>query len=129
MTVRVKLDENLDVRLVAMLGASGIDVSTVYDESLSGAPDDVVLEACRSEERVLFTLDLDFSNPLRFPPSATSGLVVLRPRRPTLDQTRDLIHQLLPHLASREIRGRLWIVEIGRIRIYDPNSDETPRDG
>lgn len=119
--MRVKLDENLDVRLAAMIGAHGIDVSTVYDESLSGASDDVVLEACRNEERVLLTLDLDFSNPIRFPPSTTSGPVVLRPGRPTLDRTRDLIRQLLPHLESREIHGRLWIVEIGRIRIYDPN--------
>ena len=66
--MRVKLDENLDARLASVVTARGHDVETVATEGLSGQEDDAVFDVCRREERTLITLDLDFSNPFRFPP-------------------------------------------------------------
>lgn len=37
-----------------------------------------MLAAAAGATRALVTLDLDFSNPFRFPPEATAGIVVLR---------------------------------------------------
>ena len=78
--MRLKLDENLGLRHAEMLRRAGHDVDTVHDESLSGAPDEAVLAAAREADRALVTLDLDFADPMRFPPATTAGLVVLRPR-------------------------------------------------
>jgi len=122
--VRLKLDENLDLRLVPFLAAAGHDVDSVRDEKLSGQPDRVIYETCRENARTLVTLDLDFSNPLRFPPAPSGGIVVLRPPRPVLPMIRATLASVLPDLSARSLQGRLWIVEPGRIRLYDPPRKE-----
>jgi hypothetical protein len=44
---------------------------------LSFASDQEIVAACQAEQRCLITLDLDFGNPLRFPPWDQSGIAVL----------------------------------------------------
>ena len=82
--MRFKLDEHFDARLAALVADGGHDVETLVREGLAGADDDAVYEACRREQRTLVTLDLDFSNPLRFPPSVTEGIIIIRPPRNVL---------------------------------------------
>lgn len=118
--MRFKLDENLDVRLASLFTAIAEDVATVRQEGLSGADDAQVFSAATAEDRIFVTLDLDFSNPLRFPPLKTAGVVVVRVPRPLLSLIEVTIRAALPRLANRTVRGRLWIVEPDRIREYDP---------
>ncbi len=76
--MKLKLDENLGHRWRDMLAASGHDVDTVYEESLSGEDDPTILDAAIAAGRALITLDLDFANPFRFAPGTTAGIAVLR---------------------------------------------------
>ncbi len=123
--MKVKLDENLDVRLVDILAEQGVDARTVYSQNLSGAPDEDIYLVCRTEKRALITCDLDFSNPLRFPPANTSGIVVLRPRLATLPNLKTLLLQALPTLRKTGcLDGKLWIIELNRIRVYNPRVHE-----
>lgn len=121
--MRFKLDENFDPRLVPLIAEGGHDVDTVLDEKLSGQSDEEIYRVCLEGQRTLITLDLDFSNPFRFPPEPTEGIVVVRPPRPVLPLIRATLQTVLPELLSRSLKGKLWIVEPGRIRLYDP--DET----
>ena len=84
--MRFKLDENLDVRLASLFVDAGQEAKTVLEEGLSGRSDEAIYAICVAERRILVTLDLDFSNPIRFPPAATEGIVILRP--PVLSSTR-----------------------------------------
>jgi predicted nuclease of predicted toxin-antitoxin system len=121
--VRFKLDENFDVRLAPLLAQGGNDVDTVRDERLSGSPDERIYETCRQTGRTLITLDLDFANPFRFPPEGTEGIVVIRPARPILTAIRATLESVLTELRSKPLTGVLWIVEPGRIRVYDPHDE------
>ena len=121
MPVKIKFDENFDRRLEPLLAAEGHDVDSVLAEGLGGAKDDVIYETCKALGRTLVTLDLDFSNPLRFPPSDTEGIIVVRPPRPLLKAIRVTLMSVLPELKSLPIKGKLWIVEPGRIRVHDPD--------
>ena len=58
MVVRFKLDENLPRDAEALLRDAGHDVQTVLEERLGGNPDPKVLDACRTENRVLVPFDL-----------------------------------------------------------------------
>ena len=69
--MKIKLDENFDPRLAPVLQSHGLDVDTILAERLSGSTDEVVYATCQTLGRVLITLDLDFSNPFRFPPEGT----------------------------------------------------------
>jgi predicted nuclease of predicted toxin-antitoxin system len=82
--MKMKLDENIGMRGKELLVAAGHDVATVLDQNLQSAPDSTVIDVCRSEQRCLVTLDLDFSNPIQFNPALYSGIAVLRlPNRST----------------------------------------------
>lgn len=61
-------------------------MENVHEEGLSGSPDEALYRACIREKRTPVTLDIDLSNPFRFPPEATEGILVVRPQRPVLPQ-------------------------------------------
>jgi hypothetical protein len=80
--MKVKLDENIPVRLSGELSALGHDVDTVASEGLKGRPDDDVWNAARREERFLITQDLNFSDVRLFKPGTHAGLLLVRRRAP-----------------------------------------------
>src|SRR5947209_4858311 len=97
--MRLKLDENLDVSLASWLDSLGHDAKTVRDEQMSGASDERVFAAAAAENRCLVTLDLDFSDPIRFPPVNSAGTVVLRVPVPSMTMIRFLLEQAIAHMA------------------------------
>jgi hypothetical protein len=119
--MRFKLDENLDPRLAASLTAAGHDVSTVPAQRLSGRSDEAIYAVCLAEARILVTLDLDFSNPLRFPVADTPGIIVLRPPGPFLRLIARLVEELPALLRREQPAGRLWILQPGRLRVFTPD--------
>ncbi len=117
--MRLKLDENLDVRLAPWLRSVGHDAQSIREENLSGAPDERVFEIAAAEKRSLVTLDLDFSDPLHFPPAKTAGTIVLRVPVPSLAMIRLLLDQALERARTETLEGKIWIVEPGRVRIWE----------
>jgi hypothetical protein len=123
--LRLKLDENLGRTEAEFLRAAGHDVDTVVDEGLMSASDATVIDAARAAGRGLVTLDLDFSNPLRFDPRAYAGIAVLRlPRRPARDDLRQALTTLVRGLERQPFPRRLWIVQAHAIREYQPPHDD-----
>lgn len=122
--MKIKLDENIGRSGVDLMRRHGHDVVTVRDERLAGASDEVVFAACVSEGRILITLDRDFGQVLRFPPSRSAGIVLLDPGTPASVATiLRRLDDFLRTAASRAVSGELWIVEAGRVRIHLPKDD------
>jgi predicted nuclease of predicted toxin-antitoxin system len=80
--MKIKLDENLPARLVAVLEKRGHEVDTVATEGLTGMPDPQVWDAVRREGRFFITQDLDFSDIRQFRPGTHAGLLLIRLREP-----------------------------------------------
>ena len=116
--MRLKLDENLDERLRARIEEAEHDVSTVRLQGLCGETDDNLFELCRREGRAIVTLDLDFSNVLRFTPEETEGVIVLCGRNNLIKTIGELIDTLIAALDLDSPKGQLWIVEPQRLRIH-----------
>lgn len=124
--MRFKLDENFGTRTQQLFRKQGIDAATVRDQKLQGCSDQRLYDVCRAEGRCLVTLDLDFSDVLRFPPQETPGIVVIRvPHNPTLPLLEQLVRQFLNALHTMPLEKTLWIVEVGRIRVHQA-SDAAP---
>ncbi len=88
---RFKLDENLPRDAKALLLTAGHDAETATDEHLGGNPDLKVLDACRTESRILITLDLDFADIRLYPPSTHPGVWVLRPATQSIENTLSVL--------------------------------------
>ena len=115
--MKIKLDENLPLEAAVLMVKAGHDAHTVLQEELGGQPDSMISAVCRSEERILITLDTDFCNILNYPPQDHSGIIVIR----TLDQSKSsvlgFIDQIIVAMNKEQLDGRLWVVQKDGIRI------------
>jgi len=67
----------------------------------------------------LVTLDLDFANIHRYPPSHYAGILVLRLGTQAHGSVTVALANAIELLQREPLSGRLWIVEAGRVRIHD----------
>lgn len=122
--MKFKLDENFGIRTQHLFRAAHHDVSTVFEQALRGSTDERLYDVCCRERRCLVTLDLDFADVLRFPPTASAGIVVVRVSpNASLSLLERLIQQFLSALEHMPIDSDLWIVEAGRIRVHQSRFD------
>lgn len=123
--MKLKLDENIDLRVVTLLQLAGHDVATVPGQGLSSAPDPEVIDICRREGRCLVTCDRGFGNRLKYKPSDYSGIVIIRlPSRYTFADWREAIEILITGLESADVIGKLWIIQQGKILEYQAIESE-----
>lgn len=115
--MKFKFDENLPAEAAELLRQAGHDAVTVLDQSMRGAPDRDLAQVCRAEDRVLVTLDLDFSNIQAYPPAAFPGIIVLRLVQNDKASVMTALAALLPYLDREPLSGRLWILDPRRLRI------------
>lgn len=123
--MKLKLDENVDLRVVTFLRLAGHDVETVPNQGLTSAPDVELINVCRQEERCLVTADRGFGNRMRFHPSEYAGIVVIRlTSRANFTEWREAIETLILGLEQAEVFGKLWIIRQGTIQEYQPTEPE-----
>ena len=77
--MKCKVDENLPQDVVDLLSEAGQDALSVLDQGLGGENDQRIFSVCQRQERVLVTLDLDFSNVQEYPLPASTSAPVTNP--------------------------------------------------
>src|SRR4030065_1392650 len=97
--MQFKIDENLPIEIAELLTNAGYNAKTVNDQQLQGVKDPVLIDACKSENRVLVTLDTDFSDIRAYPPQEFSGIIVLRVRSQAKQHVLKVFQQIIPIIA------------------------------
>lgn len=114
--MRAKLDENLPEGLEL-----GDNVDTVRDEGLCGESDDVIWAAAQSEDRILFTQDLDFSDLRQFAPGQHAGVVILRLSNPSRQALSDRLRAIFATEDVDSWAGAFVVITESKIRIRRPD--------
>ncbi len=115
--MQFKIDENLPVEVADLLINAGHDAKTVNDQQLQGASDPVLIKVCRSEHRVLVTLDTDFSDIRAYPPEEFSGIIVLRVKTQAKNHVIKVLQNITYLIGREPLIQHLWIVEETKVRI------------
>ena len=116
--MKFKLDECLDTRLADMIRKAGHEADTVHQENLSGADDEKIYSACLDEQRTLLTQDMDFSNPFRFSPLSTQGIIVIKNPSQLLSDARQLVDMVISKIDQESPIAKLWVADARQIRIW-----------
>lgn len=113
----IKLDENIPQEAAVIFEDAGHHVSTVIGQGLGGKKDFEVAAACKTESKVLITLDTDSANLGVYPPEDYAGIIVLRLANLAKPHVLSILARLRDSLKTQTPSGALWIVEEHRIRI------------
>ena len=120
--MKIKLDENLPGRLVALLEDLGHDVDTVPMEEIAGRSDDVVWGAARSEGRFLITQDLYFSDVREFAPGTHDGILVVRLRQPGRDALVTSVFDFFKSDVKSDLVGCFIVLTERKVRVRRPKN-------
>jgi len=120
--MKVKLDENLPLRLAPILTTLGHDVHTTGQEGLSGHSDQEIWDTAQRESRFLIIQDMDFSDSRQFAPGSHCGILLIRLRSPS---RRDLIERVSALFENENVSewDSCFVVATERkLRILKPSS-------
>ncbi len=115
--MQFKIDENLPLEIAHLLINANHDAKTVNEQRLQGVRDSTLINVCKNENRILVTLDTDFSDIGAYPPQDFSGIIVLRVGSQSKIHIIGVFNRILPLIGRETVKGHLWIVEESRIRI------------
>jgi predicted nuclease of predicted toxin-antitoxin system len=118
--MRIKLDENLPLRLASSLKNLNHDVHTADGEGLTGHADREIWQAAQREARFLITQDLDFSDSREFTPGSHHGILLIRLRSPT---RRDLIVRVAELFQNENVddwAGSFVVATERKLRVLKP---------
>ncbi len=91
---------------------------------MQGAKDPLLIDICKSEGRVLVTLDTDFSDIRSYPPQELPGVIILRVGSQAKQHVIKVFQSILPFVQQEPLHQHLWIVEETKIRIRGKDNDD-----
>ena len=104
----------------------GHDVSTAFEEGLLGKVDIEVGAAAKGEDRMIFTLDLDFADLRKFPPGSHPGVILFRPRSMGPLAVNQFVLKFAQQTELAELARCLAVVEPHRVRVRRPSIFDEP---
>ena len=115
--MNILADECVYKRTVNLLRSWGRDVLTAQEVGLAGRPDEEILAYATMHERVLITIDIDFSNIRHYPPKFHKGIIVAKIRPRHAEAVHIVLEYLLNHIDPDRLSKSLVIVDQNKYRV------------
>jgi len=90
-----------------------------YDLGLERSPDDEILKRARTDDAVVVTADHDVPRLVYLARNEFPGLLLLRLKVPSADESILRVRETLERLGTQEWRNRIVVVESDKIRINE----------
>lgn len=117
MKPRAILDENVSLQVAERLRRLGYEVFVVAQQPQRGRKDETVFAFVAEGPSVLVTRDAHFTNPVRFPPDKTAGILYLAHGNLRGSDEADLVERFLMTHKPEGFQGRLVYLAPGLVRI------------
>ena len=105
---------------IDFLQGCGYDIIKASDAGLQKASDEEIALFCKKENRIILTLDNDFTSLYRFPPGTHKGIVVFK-ISPFIPATLlNALKPLVERKAFTQFKDALVIASRNKIRIVRP---------
>lgn len=118
--MRILLDENLPIRLIAALRALGHDVEHVYTKNLAAKPDPDVRALAESERRFLITQDRRFADARAFVEGSHHGVLLVRLKHPGRDALLDRVREVFETSEVDSWGGCFVVISESKLRVVRP---------
>ena len=110
-------DANVFVPMVDGLRNMGHDVFDVKEQGLENLSDPEIFRLAQKEQRILVTMDKDFSNILLYPPGEHQGIIVVKLYRLKVADATKLFLDAMNDIKSEDFTGNLVIIDRSKTRI------------
>lgn len=124
--MKIKLDENLPLRLANLLEELGHEAHTVHEERLNGHVDADIWTAAQKESRFLITQDMDFSDLRKFAPGSHHGILLVRLHSPNRRNLLGRIAEVFRSESVGEWAGCFVVATERKIGVLKPESRTNP---
>lgn len=114
--MRFLVDMPLSPRLCTWLTERGHDAIHASTMGLNTAPDDVLLERARHEDRIVITADLDFPRILAQSQANAPGVILFREGDYSHQETVERLMRLFEIIPAQELATSVVVIEKTRIR-------------
>lgn len=115
--MKIVLDESVSYGLAEVLLRNGHQIIAIAESATSGNTDEEVFLLACSNQSILVTRDYHFTNPLRFPPEKTGGIIYIRHGNLTSDEEILLVTKFLKNHPHAEFSGRLATIYRDGVKI------------
>ena len=115
--MKIFANENLFEPIIDYLRSLGNDVLSIRDCGLSGISDDEVYEKACKENRVIITMDKDFTRIFRFPPEKCGGIVVAKLYKRPVNETLTIFKKYYQSIKEEDMKRNLVIITPEGVRI------------
>jgi len=120
MALRLFADQCISNLIIQSLAAAGHEVVRLKDHMPVESPDSAVIARAQEFGAILLSLNADFADIVTYPPAQFKGIFALQVRdHPEI--TPVLVARLVAYLAvnpsMEHYAGKLFIIEVGRIRV------------
>ncbi len=114
--MRFIADENLHQPIIDYLQQTH-DVLSIRDSGLSGISDNEIYNLACKENRIIITMDKDFSRLFQFPPHKCGGIIVVKIYKRSVQETFNIFKNLFEKIDISKIPKNLTIMTADGIRI------------
>ena len=113
------IDENISPKITNFLKRISISAENVFSLNLQSKEDTDIIELLREENRILITFDKEFGNILNYPVGSNPGIIILRIKPKTVDNTEFALSRIFNKFKPSELYKKLVIVDNNKIRIRE----------
>lgn len=110
-------DECIYIATIRLLRDLGYDVITIKELNLNSLSDEKVLGLAKKENRLLVTFDQDFGNIFKFPLGTYPGIIIIKVKPQTIENTNSLLQKFLKKTSPKIISKALVVIDKKKTRI------------